>query len=488
MGATHTGSEGQVNGDTELEDVAVKGASGTEGEDAREPTIRDLISMFQAFMGRQEAREVRWKEEATRQEHRFKADQHQLQQEVQVRTSPVPELTSTIPDPLETPEPDDYYSQAQAITPSAQIHPAIISPGQSQVSHEPRLEKLTENDVEHFLTTFEGVAAACQWPKSDWVFRLIPLLTGKAREAYVHMEDDSLDYEKLKTAILKKYDTNPETYRKRFPSLDVGGDENPKELYVRLKERYGKWIQPQGKTVQQIGEIVVDVDSPTLSALPFYGVELETQPGKSQKPRSQRRQEKFQSTAIQPSAEVTPDTPPGFQVPTNITEMKHNDPTLPNLLQKAAEREPGMEPDGKREEYFLQKGVLYRQHDQVKQLVVPQGARGIVLALGHTIPWAGHRGKHKTTARIKTGQACAQRWPSSAGVAISAKRQRLKAPLELPSNPLQSSILPLNASGWTLLVLWRKFFSRVGFPREVWTDHRALQWFERMKDTNGRIT
>lgn len=158
-----------MNSDTEIEAAALQGASGTEGGDVREPTLRDLTGIIQAFMGQQEAREVRLKEEATRQEHRFKALQHQfqlLQQEVQVRTSPVPELTSTIPDPLETSEPDDCHSQARVITPSAQMHPAIISSGQSRVSHEPRLEKLTENDdVEHFLITFERIAAACQWPK-----------------------------------------------------------------------------------------------------------------------------------------------------------------------------------------------------------------------------------------------------------------------------------------------------------------------------------
>ncbi|XP_056140345.1 solute carrier family 23 member 1 [Lampris incognitus] len=46
-------------------------------------------------------------------------------------------------------------------------------------------------------------------------------------------------------------------YRPRSHSLDSGLDESPKELYVRLKELYGKWIQPQGKTVQEIGEILI---------------------------------------------------------------------------------------------------------------------------------------------------------------------------------------------------------------------------------------
>lgn len=146
MVETHGGSEGQVNSDTEMEGAALKGASGTEDEDDREPTLRDLTGIIQAFMVQQEACEVERKEEVTRQEHRFRALQHQfqlLQQEVQVRTSPVPELTSTIPDPLESPDPDDH-PQARAISLSVQMHPTIISPGQSRVSHEPRLEKLTE--------------------------------------------------------------------------------------------------------------------------------------------------------------------------------------------------------------------------------------------------------------------------------------------------------------------------------------------------------
>lgn len=66
--------------------------------------------------------------------------------------------------------------------------------------------------------------------------------------------DEAHDYDCVKDAILKKYDINPETYRQRFRSTDIDTGESPKELYVRLKELYGKWIQPKGKTV---GEIII---------------------------------------------------------------------------------------------------------------------------------------------------------------------------------------------------------------------------------------
>lgn len=35
------------------------------------------------------------------------------------------------------------------------------------------------------------------------------------------------------------------------------------------------------------------------------------------------------------------------------------------------------------------------------QLVVPQCVREVILTLGHSVPWAGHLGKHKTIARIR---------------------------------------------------------------------------------------
>ncbi|XP_028437739.1 uncharacterized protein LOC114558153 [Perca flavescens] len=61
----------------------------------------------------------------------------------------------------------------------------------------------------------------------------------------------------VKSAVFAKYDINPETYRQRFRSLEVNPDESPKELYARLKELYAKWIQPKGKTIQEIGEIII---------------------------------------------------------------------------------------------------------------------------------------------------------------------------------------------------------------------------------------
>ncbi|XP_048852782.1 uncharacterized protein LOC125720913 [Brienomyrus brachyistius] len=543
------GLEAQTAGAEVEEAGASEGPIGTDGETMGEQSLAELPAIFRAFMGQQEAREARMSEEAARQEQRFKALQHQfqlLQLEVQARTS-VPELLVTGPESQEVSE--GLYPPPQA--------PGMLVPGRERVStftgqprsfSDPKLEKLMDDDdVEHFLLTFERIAAACRWPKLDWVFRLLPLLTGKARSAYVQMDlDESNDYDCVKAAILRKYDINPEAYRQRFRSSEVGRGETPKELYVRLKELYNKWTQPhaarrkgepwsyaawktarvshrqtpaqypqnptsggskllmrENQSASKQGKIPVcylcgqdghiksrcprnpakltqmclvpcsevkpmlgahqtrsvkingrplkalidsgsdqtlvqrqfvptnaislletlpiccihgdekfyptadvyievggqvylltvgvadrlpfpvvlgrdmpvlfDLLSPiqncnivvtrargkrveeppsTLSGLPFFGVDLETRPGKSRKPRTQRRREKFQHTVVNPPEGVAPDMLLGYEIPVNMVEMQHNDSSLAPFFPGVREGEARTEAGGQKGKVF----------------------------------------------------------------------------------------------------------------------------------------
>lgn len=747
-----TGQEEQADG---TDTGTSGGVTGTEGEESRDPTMADFASILRAHMGQQEARDARLREESARQEQRFRALQHQfqlLQLEVQARTSPLPENTPTALDS------DEPAPQVQTDLAPEGV-PATASLGQFRFPPEPRLEKLTEyDDIEHFLVTFERIAAAYRWPRSDWVFRLIPLLTGKARGAYVNMDlEDAHDYDSVKDAILKKYDINPETYRQRFRSADIDPGESPKELYVRLKENYEKWIQPKGKTVKAVGEVIileqylwmlspelqvwirehnpstaaeaasladvfvaarkkgqpwsysswkatkdtrrltsspypqratpgvgkapvwenqpsntqrssklpicylcgqeghtkpmcpknpakltqmcvvpwkndhkycshqsmkmitvrvngkalkalidsgsdqtlvhrqyvpsnvvctretipvccvhgdkisyptadvyievqgqpyllkigvadnlpfpvvlgsdlpvlfdllnqpqscnvavtraqaklVEEPSVTLSALPFYDADLDTQPEKPRKSRRQRRQDRFQHTVIKSPVAVAPDLPLGFKIPSDIVQIQQDDPSLETLLCSAKEREVGNEFEyGSGEVYFMQNGILYHQHGPTKQLVVPKVARDTVLSLGHSVPWAGHLGKHKTLARIKRYF----HWPGlRADVAQfcrtcpQCQKTSGKGPGRAPLQPLPTVSTPFERLGMDIVGPVEKskagnrymlvitdystrypevfplksvkaktvafslvqFFSRVGFPSEILTD------------------
>ncbi len=108
--------------------------------------------------------------------------------------------------------------------------------------HMARLED--NDDIEHYLTTYERLAEVYKWPEEDWAIRLIPLLTGKAQSAFVSMEPIlTRDYKVVKQAILAKYEIHSETYRLRFRARETLVEETPRELYVRLKDLFGKWVK-----------------------------------------------------------------------------------------------------------------------------------------------------------------------------------------------------------------------------------------------------
>ena len=78
-----------------------------------------------------------------------------------------------------------------------------------------KLTKLTESDdIKAYWTMFERMMEAYKVPEGRWSFKLAPMLTGRAQQAYAVMEPArAAEYVQLKTAILHRYDINEETYR-----------------------------------------------------------------------------------------------------------------------------------------------------------------------------------------------------------------------------------------------------------------------------------
>ena len=113
-------------------------------------------------------------------------------------------------------------------------------------------------DIEQYLTTFERLAMAYRWPREDWAVYLVLYLSGKARSAFVAMDmNDSMDYAKVKEAVLAKYEINEEVYRRGFREPDICSGETPKELYQRLKDLFRKWMRLEEKTVEEVAETLI---------------------------------------------------------------------------------------------------------------------------------------------------------------------------------------------------------------------------------------
>ncbi|XP_026005285.1 uncharacterized protein LOC113010452 [Astatotilapia calliptera] len=113
-------------------------------------------------------------------------------------------------------------------------------------------------DVENYLLRFERVARTWRWPENEWACRLVPLLAGKAWEAYTAMDEERAHcYEDLKAALLVKFDISPETYRQRFRSNIIPPGESPTETYYRLKGLYRRWLRPEQHTKDEMGEAII---------------------------------------------------------------------------------------------------------------------------------------------------------------------------------------------------------------------------------------
>lgn len=225
-----------VNMDTEDGQQA---ASGTTEESVRQATepppttegaaLTALAGMFQTFLQHQKDRDERQERDMARREQQFKVLTHQVtQMQLEVESTRHGATTAD-------------QSASRGLAPVPQL---------------PKLQG--DDDIEHYLTTFERMAEVYLWPKEDWAIHLIPLLTGKARSAFVAMSPAlSLDYDRVKEAILKKYEISSETYRLRFRSLDTPVDESPMELYIRIKDLFSKWVQLETSSKFDLMETLV---------------------------------------------------------------------------------------------------------------------------------------------------------------------------------------------------------------------------------------
>uniref|UniRef100_A0AAV2J000 SCAN box domain-containing protein n=1 Tax=Knipowitschia caucasica TaxID=637954 RepID=A0AAV2J000_KNICA len=88
--------------------------------------------------------------------------------------------------------------------------------------------------------------------------RSLDRICGKALEAYSAMDEERAHcYRDLKEALLAKFDISPETYRQQFRSSTLPSGESPTETYHRLRGLYRRWIRPEERTKEEVGEAII---------------------------------------------------------------------------------------------------------------------------------------------------------------------------------------------------------------------------------------
>jgi len=115
--------------------------------------------------------------------------------------------------------------------------------------------------MDSYLNRFEKFAVSQNADKSTWVLSLSALLRGRALDVYSMMSKDNVnDYDKLKAALLKRYQFTADGFKKRFRSSYPAQGESPVQFITRLENYLVRWVELAGddKTYDGIKKLFVE--------------------------------------------------------------------------------------------------------------------------------------------------------------------------------------------------------------------------------------
>ena len=141
----------------------------------------------------------------------------------------------------------------------ASTSPAATPPPRNKDAKSLKLPSFIDenNELDSYLLRFERYAENASWEKDTWAIKLSALLTGRAMDVYTRMSDaDASDYDKLKKALLTRYNYTEDGYRKRFREATPETEETPDQFVIRLKNYLAKWLELSGSSPDNFDALV----------------------------------------------------------------------------------------------------------------------------------------------------------------------------------------------------------------------------------------
>ena len=151
----------------------------------------------------------------------------------------------------------ELQAQQAQVTASASL--AATPPPRNKDAKSPKLPSFIDekDELDSYLLRFERYAENASWEKDTWAIKLSALLTGRAMDVYTRMSDaDASDYDKLKKALLTRYNYTEDGYRKRFREATPETEETPDQFVIRLKNYLAKWLELSGSSPQNFDALV----------------------------------------------------------------------------------------------------------------------------------------------------------------------------------------------------------------------------------------
>ena len=149
--------------------------------------------------------------------------------------------------------------QAQQAQAQATASSATTPPPRNKDAKSPKLPSFIDekDELDSYLLRFERYAENASWEKDTWAIKLSALLTGRAMDVYTRMSDaDASDYDKLKKALLTKYNYTEDGYRKGFREATPETGETPDQFVIRLKNYLPKWLELSGSSPDNFDALV----------------------------------------------------------------------------------------------------------------------------------------------------------------------------------------------------------------------------------------
>lgn len=126
--------------------------------------------------------------------------------------------------------------------------------GDKRVKYVP---EFVEGEEENFFLQFEKTARLREWNEGDWALLVQSKFKGKAREAYVSLNDEEAgDYESIKEAVLKSTRLSPGVYRERFRNVK----KRPGDTYLEMARecclKMDRWMKAEeANSIEEMREV-----------------------------------------------------------------------------------------------------------------------------------------------------------------------------------------------------------------------------------------
>uniref|UniRef100_A0A1X7T6G3 Uncharacterized protein n=1 Tax=Amphimedon queenslandica TaxID=400682 RepID=A0A1X7T6G3_AMPQE len=203
---------------TEVEESLITGVS-----DPMEQLAAALASLTKL----QEEQQRRWEEaqrqaEERRQEEERRREEAQRQAEERRRE--------------EERQRERHYEEIQAMQEQhmqqIEIMKGVLAEREGNSPHLKISPYQETEDIQDFIEAFEGIMKIQGVNRTNWILRLTPLLSGKARTVCTDL-GTTTDYDGVKKAILERYNINTERCRRKFRSHVWTRDQDPTDWIAR---------------------------------------------------------------------------------------------------------------------------------------------------------------------------------------------------------------------------------------------------------------